>query len=60
MEDNVKKNVCVCVCVTELLCCTAEIDRTLRVNYNKFFKLSVVKQFLKNSMCKELNICEAQ
>ena len=27
--------VCVCVCITGSLCCTAETDRLLQINYNK-------------------------
>ena len=28
-EKNLKEYICMCVCVTESLCCTAEIDVTL-------------------------------
>ena len=31
MEKNMKKNVC--MCVTESLCCPAEINTTLSINY---------------------------
>ena len=42
MEENQKKNMCVCVCVTESLCCTPETNTTLQINCtsmeNNFFK----------------------
>ena len=40
MEKNIKKNVY--LCITESLCCTAEMNTTLEINYTsikKFFKI---------------------
>ncbi len=36
MEDNVRKRMY--ICMTGSLCCTAEIDRTTQINYNRFNK----------------------
>ena len=30
-----KKRVDICICITDSLCCTAEINTTLQNNYNK-------------------------
>ena len=42
MEDHVRKGIYiyVFVCITGSLCCTAEIDRTLKINYNKKTKIN--------------------
>ena len=41
MENNMKKNVCVCgcvgVCVTESLFCTPETNTILQINYTYNF-----------------------
>ena len=36
MEKNIKKNVC--ICITESLCCVAEINTILKVNYTSIKK----------------------
>ena len=42
MEKNIKKTVC--MCVTESLCCTAEINTTLYINYSSIInKLKILK-----------------
>ena len=46
MEKNMKKNVCVCVYVTESLCCTAEINTSLEVYFKE--KKKNLYSFLKN------------
>ena len=42
MEDDMKKRECTYIYMTVSLCCTAEIDRALYINYtlttNNFFK----------------------
>ena len=35
----------VCVCITESLCCTAEINRALGFNSNKFVLISQLSLF---------------
>ena len=42
MEKNMKKNIYICVCITESLHCTAEINTTLLINYTsiQFFFLN--------------------
>lgn len=57
MKDNEKKkNVCVCVCKTGSLFCTAEIGRTLQIKENKNLK----KQKEKRKPSKQLEKSKAQ
>ena len=57
MEKNIKKNVC--MCITELSCCIAEINTTLKVNYTsiKKNKISEVKCFQRVTSSK-VNCCD--
>ena len=43
MEKNMKKNVH--ICITELLCCTAETNTTLQINHTSIKKLKQKKVF---------------
>ena len=44
MENNIKKNAC--MCITKSLCCVAEINTALEINYNsiKSNKFYIEKQ----------------
>ena len=47
MEENVKKNInmCVYMCVSELLCCTPKTSTILYINYNSI-KIKTTEQRL--------------
>ena len=40
IEKNLKKQWICCVCVTDSICCTPEINKTLKINYALINKIS--------------------